>query len=170
MRPGYIDPSREAELKVNRRALTAPSGRQDLKRLHVGDTVRMQPIRTGEREWMQARVKRAITTRAFEVEADGRCYRRNRRHLRISAKSTHSLPAKQYSASAARRCDANEPAPPIEPPEVPTLEGTALQSEEIDRDTTGEASNQVKSNQVDLYTAYFEKRFRGVYSAKTIKK
>ena len=140
LRPGYIDPSREAELKVNRRALTAPSGRRDLKRLHVGDTVRMQPIRTGEREWRQARVKRAITTRAFEVEADGRCYRRNRRHLRISAKSTHSLPAKQYSASAARRCDANEPAPPIEPPEVPTLEGAALQSEEIDRDTTGEAS------------------------------
>ena len=139
LRPGYIDPSREAELKVNRRALTAPSGRRDLKRLHVGDTVRMQPIRTGEREWRQARVKRAITTRAFEVEADGRCYRRNRRHLRISAKSTHSLPAKQYSASAARR-DANEPAPPIEPPEVPTLEGAALQSEEIDRDTTGEAS------------------------------
>ena len=75
LRPGYIDPSREAELKVNRRALTAPSGRRDLKRLHVGDTVRMQPIRTGEREWRQARVKRAITTRAFEVEADGRCYR-----------------------------------------------------------------------------------------------
>ena len=36
-----------------------------------------------------------ITTRAFEVEAEGRCHRRNRRHLRISAKSTHSLPAKQ---------------------------------------------------------------------------
>ena len=85
-------------------------------------------------------MNRAITTRAFEVEADGRCYRRNRRHLRISAKSTHSLPAKQYSASSARSCDANEPAPPIEPPEVPKIEGTALQSEEIDRDTTGEAS------------------------------
>ena len=140
LRPGYIDPSREAELKVNRRALTAPSGRQDLKILHVGDTVRMQPIRTGDREWTQARVKRAITTRAFEVEAYGRCYRRNRLHLRISAKSTHSLPAKQYSASASRRCDANEPAPPIEPPDVPTLDCTALQSEEIDRDTTGEAS------------------------------
>ena len=67
LRPGYIDPSREAELKVNRRALIAPSGRRDLKRLHVGDTVRMQPIRTGEREWRQAMVKRAITTRAFEV-------------------------------------------------------------------------------------------------------
>ena len=84
--------------------------------------------------------KRAITTRAFEVEADGRSYRRNPRHVRISAKSTHSLPAKQYSGSAARRCGANEPAPPIEPPDVPTLEGAALQSEEIDRDTTGEAS------------------------------
>ena len=28
LRPGYVDPSREAELKVNRRALTAPSGRR----------------------------------------------------------------------------------------------------------------------------------------------
>ena len=100
--PGYIDPSREAELKVNRRALTAPSARRDLKRLRVGDTVRMHPIRTGERGCRQARVKRAIMTRAFEVEADGRCYRRNSRHLRISAKSTHSLPAKQYSVSYSR--------------------------------------------------------------------
>ena len=140
LKPGYVDPSREAELKVNRRALTAPSGRRDLMILQVDDTFRMQAIRTGEREWKQARVKRAITTRAFEVEADGRSYRRNRRHLRISAKSTHSLPAKQYRAIAARRCGANEPAPPIELPDVPTLEGAALQSEEIDRDTTGEAS------------------------------
>ena len=117
---------------MNRRALTAPSVHRDLKRLHVGDTVRMQPIRTGERECRQARVKRAITTLAFEVEADGRCHRRNRSHMRITVKSTHSLPEKQYSANAARRCDANEPAPPIEPPEVPTLEGIALQSGEID--------------------------------------
>ena len=122
----------------NRRALTAPSGRRDLKRLHVGDTVHMQPIRTGEREWKQARVKRLITMRAFEMEADGRCYRRNRRHLRISATATNSLSAKQYSVS--RRSDANEPAPPSEPQEMPTLEGTALQSEEIYLDTTGEAS------------------------------
>ena len=40
LRHGYIDPSREAELKVNRRALTAPSGRQDFNILHVGDTER----------------------------------------------------------------------------------------------------------------------------------
>ena len=46
LRPGYIDPSGEAELKLNRRALTAPSGRRDLERLHVGDTVRMQTFRT----------------------------------------------------------------------------------------------------------------------------
>ena len=71
LRPGYIDPSREGELKVYRPALTAPSGRRDLKRLHIGDTVRMQPIRTGERELRQARMQRAITTRAFEAEADG---------------------------------------------------------------------------------------------------
>ena len=74
LRPGY--PSREAELKVNRRTLSAPSRRRYLKRLHVGNTVRMQPIRTGEKEWRQARVKTAITSQAFEVESDGRCYPR----------------------------------------------------------------------------------------------
>ena len=89
LRPGYIDPSREAELKVNRRALTAPSTRRDLKRLHVGNIVRMHLIRTVEKEWRQARVKRAIMTEAFEVEADGRCNPRNRQHMRIIAKSTH---------------------------------------------------------------------------------
>ena len=72
LRRGYIYPLREAiaAMKVNRRALTATPGRRDLEILHEGDTVRMQPIRTGQREWRHARVKRTVTTRAFEVEAD----------------------------------------------------------------------------------------------------
>ena len=118
LRPGYIGPSREASLKLDQRALTSPSRRRNLNRLHVCDTARTQPIQTSEREWGQARMERAITMRAFEVEADGRCYRRNCRHLRISAKSTHSLPAKtvQCISSATMRCDANEPAPSSKPP------------------------------------------------------
>ena len=93
MRPGYADTSQETALKEKRRTQSTPTNLRDLQRLDVGDTVRMQPIRTGEREWKEATVKKAITSRAFDVEtADGRHYRRNRRHLRASTKSSHSLP------------------------------------------------------------------------------
>ena len=50
MRPGYADTSQETALKDKWRTQSTPTNLRDLKRLDVGDIVRMQPIRTGERE------------------------------------------------------------------------------------------------------------------------
>ena len=67
---------------------------RDLKTLQIGDNVRMQPIRTQEREWKEGTVTDVLPYRSFEVtDHNGRQYRRNRRHLRAKPEATHSVPA-----------------------------------------------------------------------------
>ncbi|XP_014665126.1 PREDICTED: uncharacterized protein K02A2.6-like, partial [Priapulus caudatus] len=59
--------------------------RHDLPPLRVGDTVRMQPIQTGLKEWKPATVTKQIKSRTYEVTAsNGRTYKRNRQFLRVS--------------------------------------------------------------------------------------
>ena len=93
MIPGYADTLQGMTIKKKWRTQSAPYNIRDLNRLDVGDTVRMHPIRTGERDWKEATVKRAPTSGAFYVETTAdRHYRRDRRHLRASNTSSHSLP------------------------------------------------------------------------------
>ena len=78
----------EAKNKEQRRTRTTNKG--DLKPLTEGDTVRMQPF-DKTKEWTEGKVKER-TSRSYEVQTNGRTYRRNRQHLRLTLPSTHSKP------------------------------------------------------------------------------
>ena len=63
--------------------------RRDLRPLQPGQTVRMEPI-DNTKEWKEAVVKAKTNPRTYEVEtAEGKTYKRNRKFLRSSTKSTH---------------------------------------------------------------------------------
>ena len=56
-----------------------------LPELRRGDTVRVSPINRSSRGWFKARVEAPTAPRSYRVRTeDGQCYRRNRRHLRLS--------------------------------------------------------------------------------------
>ena len=66
---------------------------RDLTKLSAGDNVRMQPIQSGQNEWREATVDKALSNRSYIVKTpDGRSYRRNRRQLRAKPPSTHHTP------------------------------------------------------------------------------
>ncbi|KAK2185370.1 hypothetical protein NP493_239g08018 [Ridgeia piscesae] len=66
------------------------SNQRVLRRLNVGETIRMQPLEHGRREWAEATIHKALFSRSYDViTATGRHYRRNRRHLRPSGASEH---------------------------------------------------------------------------------
>ena len=70
--------------------LNSDHPRRDLRRLNVGETIRMQPLEHGRREWTEATVHKALSSRSYDViTATGRHYRRNRRHHRPSRPSEH---------------------------------------------------------------------------------
>ena len=60
-------------------------GAKELEKLHEGDRVKVQPFGLGEKKWSDGRVIREVRPRSFEVEANGRKYIRNRKHLRKCA-------------------------------------------------------------------------------------
>lgn len=92
--PGYHDPRTETNLKEKRKMGASNLGGRDLRPLTLGDTVRMQPIENNKKEWKQATVSQQLNSRSFIVTTEnGKCYKRNRRFLRKSVASTHSIPA-----------------------------------------------------------------------------
>jgi len=61
------------------------------KGIGSGEAVRLQPQRSGEREWCPATVKRQLNGRDYEVQtAEGRCLRRNRQFIRTT--KANSIP------------------------------------------------------------------------------
>lgn len=90
LQPSGATGEAEQVLKENKRHRSVPESR-DLKPLNIGDTVRIEP-RRGMKEWKEGKITRPLTSRSYEVEADGRTYVRNRRHLRSKTPSTHSQP------------------------------------------------------------------------------
>ncbi|PFX15000.1 Uncharacterized protein K02A2.6 [Stylophora pistillata] len=65
---------------------------KDLKPLEKGDTVRMRPLRPGEKKWRKALVINKDDRRSYTVEtSDGRAYRRNRVHLRKTQESPPTI-------------------------------------------------------------------------------
>ncbi|XP_064629246.1 uncharacterized protein K02A2.6-like [Lineus longissimus] len=55
---------------------------KDLTPLHPGDTVRLQPMRKGEKSWKRAKVTKQLKDRSYEVDTGDRILRRNRVHLK----------------------------------------------------------------------------------------
>ncbi|XP_014681748.1 PREDICTED: uncharacterized protein K02A2.6-like [Priapulus caudatus] len=94
LKPGYADLIRKAQSKERKRMLRESRRNcRELSRLAVGNTVRMQPLVPGKREWQEARVSKQLTGRSFEMPTEqGKVFRRNRRHLRKCDMSAHSLP------------------------------------------------------------------------------
>ncbi len=86
------DESEQQKKELKRHKRASVSIGCDLKPLTSGQTVRMQPI-NGSREWKEGTVIKPLTTRSYEVVANGRTYVRNRRHLRARpSASTHTSP------------------------------------------------------------------------------
>ena len=61
---------------------------KDLIALQEGDTIRMKPYNAGDKRWKKGEVTKRLDTRQYEVSVDGKSYRRNRLHLRVSNEDT----------------------------------------------------------------------------------
>ena len=105
-------------------------GGTDLRPISCGDVVRMQP-RDGLREWKEGTVVRPLTTRAYEVAVGDRTYVRNRRQLRATKKSSHSLPATATTPKRARPEAARVPDPVSEAETATTRTPPQLNLEEV---------------------------------------
>ena len=66
---------------------------RDLTKLSAGDNVRMQPIQSGQHEWREATVDKALSNCSYIVKTPDCCsYKRNRRQLREKPPSMHHTP------------------------------------------------------------------------------
>jgi len=86
--------------------------RKNYNLLQQGDNVRVQPI-DNKKEWKQAVVTKRLNNRSYEVEANGKQYRRNRRHLRAKEKSTHTMMSSPRHNHVPLEADANRPQSPV---------------------------------------------------------
>ena len=57
-------------------------GAKALEQLHQGDRVKIQPFTLGKKDWADGQVVKEVRPRSYEVQADGKVYITNRRHLR----------------------------------------------------------------------------------------
>ena len=86
--PGLLKPSHTNDYKIQKESQQTKIAerfiaRKELKPLQVRDSVMIQPIEPGKKEWIPARVTGQVNPRSYACEtADGKTYRRNRRHLR----------------------------------------------------------------------------------------
>ncbi len=62
-------------------------GSKELDPLKIGDIVRLQPTKLGEKKWKTGRIVRKVGIRSYEVECQEYKYVRNRRFLRKVAKT-----------------------------------------------------------------------------------
>ena len=101
-------------------------GAKELEKLHEGDRVKVQPFGLGEKNWSDGRVIREVRPRSYEVEANGRKYIRNRKHLRkyappeeLEVQEDAYLPipdhrCEQSNETESRQEERNEAQPPPE--------------------------------------------------------
>ena len=62
----------------------------DLSILKHGQTVRLQPI-ANNKEWKEGTITQQLKSQTYEVESDGKKYRRNRSFVHPSKKSLHDV-------------------------------------------------------------------------------
>ena len=84
----------------NKQAFYYNDGTKELRPLEPGSTVRIHPPKYSH-QWTQATVDEQVGVRSYQVTSDdGRVYRRNRRHLRLTAEvPKHSPPDIEVSSS-----------------------------------------------------------------------
>jgi len=92
--PSVPDSATWKKTKEEKRAKIADrldQNRRDVRELKIGEAVRLQPLRSGEREWCPATVTRQLNSRDYEVQtAEGRCLRCSRHFVRTT--NANSIP------------------------------------------------------------------------------
>ena len=88
LEPRNIDPEKERkQMEANqaKQARYYDRTAHDLPVLAKGETVRVKPLASSDKQWRKARVTRRLGKRSYEVETQGQRYTRNRADLRRSA-------------------------------------------------------------------------------------
>ena len=118
------------QARKDRQSFYYNNGSKTLQPLEKGDVVRIQPTGTkkGQR-WTQATVEGPAGVRSYQVTTeDGRVYRRNRRHLRLSAETPRpplpdadtDNPEPEPLQAGQFPPEPNVPQAVVEPPPAPT--------------------------------------------------
>ena len=89
-------------------------GAKELSKLEPGDVVHIKPDRDSKR-WAKATVAKEVDIRSYQVRTeDGRTYRRNRRHLRLSRQPFfRAIPPKSPSQQDQSVTEADLPSCPV---------------------------------------------------------
>ena len=111
-------------------------GARDLSPLQEGEMVRIQPVHKGQRKWKKGKVIRQTGVRSYEVESDGRRYKRNRRFLRRSSKAASDNARESDEESVASGFSEEEAEGETEAPENSNAERPATEASHSQRPST----------------------------------
>ncbi|XP_022802534.1 uncharacterized protein K02A2.6-like [Stylophora pistillata] len=90
--PEFDTTSQLLQAQKNKQAFYYNNGTKELRPLEPGNTVRINPPKY-KQQWTQATVEKQVGVRSYQVTIDdGRVYRMNRRHLRLTAELPKQLP------------------------------------------------------------------------------
>ena len=129
----YFPYSASEAWRKQERRLRQQDTSKDLRQLEQGDNVRVQPLKSHDKEWAEATVSKQLTGRSYEVETNtGRKYRRNRRFLRPTPHSTHSFPVSQGHNAPTNPGPAHQQPLPQETPPTRDCSGN------VDTETTSQ--------------------------------
>ncbi|KAK2556143.1 Uncharacterized protein P5673_021722 [Acropora cervicornis] len=139
-----------SDLKTTARSLAARKrqqckqyncGTKNVVPLKVGEVIRMKL--PGEQKWSLGRCSRLLGRRSYEVEVDGRCFRRNRRQLRSTLESS---PVPSCNNEEPHQTE-NENRSPVLPEPVPDQCQTPLAPEIEENDTLSPAHSVPESTE-----------------------
>ena len=90
--PEFDTTSQLLHAQKNKQAFYYNNGTKELRPLEPGNTVRIHPPKYSQ-QWTPATVDKQVGVRSYQVITDdGRVYRRNRRHLRLTAEAPKQSP------------------------------------------------------------------------------
>ena len=83
LKPKVPDVDQKLKLQKSKQSFHDNKGTRELQELKPGDTIRVQPLKLGKKNWVHAQVDKKVDIRSYRIRTeDGSVYRRNRRHLR----------------------------------------------------------------------------------------
>ena len=129
---------------------------KDLQPLQEGESVRMKPHQKGKTEWRKAMVTKRLDERSYEIESEGRTYRRNRVELKpVKTPTTLSEPSEPTGANTPATVNPDEIMRQEEPtapetnnkePETNSRQNTTLKHEvTVNREECTKAPNKEKT-------------------------
>lgn len=121
LEPSVVNERQRMKERVLKQAENYNKSAKDLAPLKDGDTVRMQPLVQGRKNWERAIVRRRFDERSYLIETPTGTYRRNRVHLR----KTHEDPPAEMTADRDVRAS---------PPSTPTVINVPHRSPRRDHD------------------------------------